>query len=69
MFIKSFYRKLLISLGVPMYESLEKLVIEERFLAYTSMTSASDKLFLSFLTLPLSAHPSAYPYLFPVQPL
>ena len=41
-------RKLLISLGLPMYESLEKLVIEERFLAYTSMMSASDKLFLSW---------------------
>lgn len=41
-------RKLLISLGIPMYESLENLVIEERFLAYTSMMSSSDKLFLSW---------------------
>lgn len=43
-----FERKSLISLGLPMYESLEKLVIEERFLAYTSITSSSDKLFLSW---------------------
>ena len=53
-------RKLLISLGVPMYESLEKLVIEERFLAYTSMTSASDKLFLSWPMTSISGN-SNYP--------
>lgn len=41
-------RRLLISLGLPMYESIKELVIEERFLAYTSMMGASDKLFLSW---------------------
>lgn len=41
-------RKLLISKGITMYNSLEKLAIEERFLAYLSISSASEKLYVSW---------------------
>ena len=41
-------RKDLISMGLPMYDSLEDLVVEERFLAYRSMTSASKRLYVTW---------------------
>lgn len=41
-------RRLLISLGLPMYDSLEGLAVEERFLAYTAMCAPSHRLFVSW---------------------
>ena len=41
-------RRFLISKGLPMYDPLENLAVQERFLAYTVMTSPSQKLYLSW---------------------
>lgn len=41
-------RKTLILSGLEIYDPIEKMVIEERFLAYTSMTSPSERLYLSY---------------------
>lgn len=41
-------RRLMISLGLPMYDSLEKLAVEERYLAYMAAVSPSERLFVSY---------------------
>lgn len=38
----------LLSLGLNMYDSLEGLAINERFLAYRALTQASEKMFITF---------------------
>ncbi len=41
-------RKKLISMGISLYDSVESLSINERFLAYKTMTIPSDKLYISW---------------------
>ncbi len=41
-------RRQLISLGLPMYDSLEGIAVEERFLAYAAMCAPSERLFVSW---------------------
>lgn len=41
-------RKQLISMGLPLYDALEGLSINERFLAYKAVTMPSEKLFLTW---------------------
>ncbi|MCI9273354.1 MAG: helicase [Clostridiales bacterium] len=43
-------RRLLIGMGLPLYDSLEQLAVEERYLAYLSMASPSERLYLSYYT-------------------
>ena len=43
-------RRLLLAQGLPMYDSLEGLALEERFLAYTAVTAGGRHLFLSWHT-------------------
>lgn len=41
-------RRQLIALGLPLYDSLEGLALNERFLAYKAMTVPSEKLFITW---------------------
>lgn len=43
-------RRLLIDMGLPLYDSLEQLAVEERYLAYLAVTSPSERLYLSWYT-------------------
>ena len=47
-------RRLMISMGLPLYDSLEKLAVEERYLAYMAAVSPSEELFLSYASSDLS---------------
>lgn len=53
-------RKVLLGKGLQMYESLEKLIIEEKFIAYTALTAASEKLYVTWPSKGLSGS-SKYP--------
>lgn len=41
-------RKQLIELGLPLYDAIEGLAINERFLAYKAVTMPSEKLFITW---------------------
>lgn len=41
-------RRLLIQMGLPLYDSLEQLAMEERYLAYLAIASPSERLFVSY---------------------
>ncbi len=41
-------RRLLIQMGLPLYDLLEQLAMEERYLAYLALASPSERLFLSY---------------------
>lgn len=41
-------RKQLIAMGLPLYDSLERLSVNERFLAYKAMAMPSDKLYITW---------------------
>lgn len=47
-------RRLLIEMGLPLYDSLEQLAVEERYLAYLAAASPSDRLFLSWYSASVS---------------
>lgn len=47
-------RRLMISMGLPLYDSLEKLAVEERYLAYMAAVSPSERLFVSYASSDLS---------------
>ncbi len=53
-------RKVLLGKGLQMYECLEKLIIEEKFIAYTALTAASEKLYVTWPSKGLSGS-SKYP--------
>ena len=44
----------MISMGLPLYDSLEKLAVEERYLAYMAAVSPSERLFVSYASSDLS---------------
>ena len=41
-------------MGLPLYDSLEKLAVEERYLAYMAAVSPSERLFVSYASSDLS---------------